>query len=105
MDRGNQLKMPQLLRGERNKWSYSLLQRGRAVRCIDVNDWALEEVVVGIGNRYRTGTLLSGIRLFSRNETFGRDLLACPATPLDGGGTGQNRMALVHGGDDMHSGD
>jgi hypothetical protein len=67
---------------------------------MNANNWALGELVVGIGDRSRPGTLLSGVLSFSRNETFGRDLLAYPTTPLDGGGTGQNRMASVHGGDD-----
>jgi hypothetical protein len=96
--------MPQLLCGERNVQSYSSLQQGGACRGIDANDWALREMVVEIGDRSRAGKLFSGICLFLRNEILRRDLLAHPKTPLDGSGTGQNRMAQVYGGDDVHSG-
>jgi hypothetical protein len=51
-----------------------------------------------------TGKLFSEICLLSRNEILRRDLLARPTTPLDGCGTGQNRMAPVYGEDDLHSG-
>jgi hypothetical protein len=96
--------MPQLLLGERNVWLYSLLQLGWAGRCIDANNWALGEVVVGIGDRSRIDMLLSEFCSFLRNETSGKDLLACPMNLSDCGVTGQNRMVLVHGGDNMHSG-
>ncbi len=85
--------MPQLLHGERNVRSYSSLGQGGLCRGIDANDWALREMVVGIRDRSRAGKWFSGICLFSRNEILGRDLPACPMTPLDGSGTGQNRMA------------
>ncbi len=89
---------------ERNVWSYSSLQQGGACRGIDANNWAIREMVVGIGDRSRTGKLFTGICLFSRNEILRRDLPACPMTSLDGSGTGQNRMVSVYGGDDMHPG-